>query len=234
MPLSKFSKLCFRGILLSGVLSVAAFGSVIDFQTLSGPTTYMAAGNEQTLTISTSIGNVLIEGGVILKNATNMPADETSIYGTTGNAEGLNIGITSNGSGLTNPITIIFPVAIQNFFVDVLNGNTNKITYRVSDNQGNSQSFALSPNANGGNELVGFAATGTVVTIGAATGQTASNGQMAWDFFIDNIHFDEPLPPSLGLGPGVPITPEPASFALLGAGLVGIFFVSRRRKTRVQ
>jgi hypothetical protein len=134
---------------------------------------------------------------VILTDATNLPADETSIYGTAGNAA--NIGV-SVGTGFTNPLTVTFPVPINNFFLDVLNGNVEGVTYKVADNNGNSNTTTLAPNLSGGNEVVGFAATGTVVTIAATTGQSTPGG-MTWDFFVDNITFDEPLPTT---------TPEPS------------------------
>jgi hypothetical protein len=197
--------LCFLGVI--------ARADTIDFETLSGASTFAAAGNAQGISILTSIGNVNFSGGVILTNATNLPADETSIYGTAGNAG--NIGVTT-GTGFMNPITITFPQNITNFFLDVLNGNTETVTYEVADNLGNSSSVSLAPNLNGGNELIGFAAAGDVVTIRATTGQTTSSG-MTWDFFIDNVSFNEPLP-----------TPEPSTILLLGIGLLIVGGATRR------
>src|SRR6476659_2790351 len=150
--------------------------TVIDFESLTGSSTFAAAGNATDLNISTVIGTVTISGGVILTNATNLPANETSIYGTAGNAA--NIGVTT-GTGFTNPLTITFPVPITNFFVDVLNGNIQDVTYQVADNNGNSNTSTLVPNLSSGNELVSFAASGTVVTVAAITGQSTPSG-MTW------------------------------------------------------
>jgi hypothetical protein len=186
----------------------------INFEQFTGPTTFAAAGNAQTLSILTSIGTVTVSGGVILTNATNLPADETSIYGTAGNAS--NIGV-SVGTGFTNPLVVTFPVPITNFFLDVLNGNVIPVTYQLSDNMGNSASFDLAPNLSGGQKTVGFAATGTVVDISATTGQATPTG-MTWDFFIDNIHFDEPLPTS---------APEPNVLLMLGLGLGGAILTAK-------
>src|SRR5262245_27467207 len=107
--------LSLSSLVISAAVATTASAAVIDFETFTGPSTFAAAGNAQILNISTSIGIVTIQGGVILTNATNLPADETSIYGTAGNAA--NIGITT-GTGFLNPITITFPVPITNFFLD--------------------------------------------------------------------------------------------------------------------
>ena len=214
MPISrKFSLLVAVPALVVATTGVG-HADLIDFESFHGPSLFALAGNATTLAIPTAIGDVTVSGGVILTDATNLPADETSIYGTAGNAS--NIGVTV-GSGFTNPLTITFPVPIHNFFLDVLNGNTQPVTYEVADNAGNSNTMTLAPNLTGGNELVGFAATGTIVTVGAITGQMTPTG-MTWDFIIDNIHFNQPLP----------TVPEPASAVLLATSLLGLGAVRRR------
>lgn len=193
----------------------------INFETLTGPSTFAAAGNAQTLNIATTIGTVTISGGVILTAATNLPADETSIYGTAGNAA--NIGVTV-GSGFTNPLVVTFPVPITNFFLDVLNGNIIPVDYQLADNMGNTASFDLAPNLTGGQKTIGFAATGTKVTITALDGQSTPGG-ITWDFFVDNIHFDEPLPNQV---------PEPQTLGLLAAGLTGLLLMLKLTHSRVK
>lgn len=185
----------------------ATFAQVIDFEAqcpggaqASGfcSTLFSTAGNAQTLNISSPIGTVTFQGGVLLDNAANVQADETAIYATAGNGA-------STGTGFTNPITITFPRAIGNFFLTVLNGTIQSVTYQLADNVGNSATFVLSPNTNGGQNQIGFAATGSVVTITATTGQSAPSG-IVWDFAIDNVTFNQPLPP--GLNP-ISATPAP-------------------------
>ncbi len=164
----------------------------------------------------------------MLDGATNLPADETAVYGTAGNAASL--GITTIGTGFTNPMTITFPQSIQNFFVTVLNGNTIPVSYMVADNAGNSATYLIPSNLSGGGQTIGFAATGTTVTITALTGQSVGGG-IAWDFFVGNVNFNQPLPTGLaptsttGTGitpPGSPspaATPAPPSLVLALAGL---------------
>jgi hypothetical protein len=180
---------------------------------------FSAAGNAQNLNISTGIGTVNFTGGVILDQVTNLPADETVIYGTAGNAS--NIGVVPNGTGFTNPLTITFPTTINNLFLDVLNGNTISVTYQLADNNGHSADFTLIPNLSGGVKTIGFPASGTVVTVTATTGQDTPSG-MTWDFFVDNVHFDEPLS-------GIP---EPATLPIIGFGIIGIVLY-RRHRSRV-
>jgi hypothetical protein len=84
---------------------------------------------------------------------------------------------------------ITFSQPVTNFFLNLYNGQTSDATYNVSDNNGNSQNFTLPPNLSGGQSLVGIPATGTIITIEDITGSGS------WDFLIDNITFNEPLPP---------------------------------------
>jgi len=207
------------GLITAGLVGHGQ-AETITLESLTGPSTFAAAGNAQSIIVPTSIGNVTISGGVVLRAVTNLPANQTTIYGTAGNATG--IGITT-GTGFTNPLTITFPVPITNFFLDVLNGNVQNVTYQVADNTGNNASFTLVPNLSSGTRTIGFAATGSIVTVGAITGQSTPNG-ITWDYFIDNISFNQPLPPALA--------PEPSSFVMAGtasmAGL-GCFWLRRRR-----
>jgi hypothetical protein len=115
--------------------------------------------------------------GVILDQTTNLPADQTALYGTA-----------SFVPGMSNPLVITFSQPVQNFFMNLYNGQVSDATYNVSDNNGNSQNFTLPPNLSGGQSLVGIAATGTIITIQDITDSGS------WDFFIDNIGFNQPLP----------------------------------------
>jgi hypothetical protein len=189
--------------------ATCAQAEIITFETLTGQSTFAAAGAAQPVTISTTLGNVTISGGVILTNATSLPADETSVYGTASFAS----------PGYNSSILVTFPVPITNFFLDVINGQINTETYRVSDNLGNSSDFSLASNGNSGATTIGFAATGNIVTISAITGLPG------FDFFIDNIHFNEPLVLS-----GVP---EPSTWAMMILGFAGVGFMAYRRKNKL-
>lgn len=205
------------GFILAGFINPAS-ASVINFddQGLTGPSLFSNAGPAQTIPITVDGVTATFKGGVILQNTANLPANQTSIYGTA-----------SFGSNLSNPLTITFDKAITNFLVDVLNGNTEPIDYTISDNAGNSSTFNLPNNLNGGKTQIGFAATGTEVTIKSAIGSS-----IAYDFFIDNIRFNEPLPPPLG---GEPV-PEPltivGSLAALAFG--GIFKKQQSKRLQSQ
>jgi len=190
--------ICTLATILPGA---SAFADVIDFESFSGPRTF--CNSPQTLSIPTSIGNVNISGGTILTNATNAPADETSVYATT------------SGCGLSNTLTLMFPQNINNFFLDVFNGQTFPDTFTVSDNMGNSTTVTLASNTNSGVSLVSFPAAGDMVTV--------TTTDPRWDFFIDNVGFDQPTPNT---------TPEPATLALLGTGVVALGAKVRKRGER--
>jgi hypothetical protein len=200
-------RLLFSGALFLFCLTGTGRAEVIDFESYSGPSLF--GGAPQTLNVLTSIGVVNITGGTVLSQEENLPADQTTVYGTEG-FQGLDL-------GYTNPITITFPHAITNFFLNVYNGNTTPVAYTVADNAGHSATVTLADNFSGGQSIISFPATGSVVTISAAP----IAGPTPWDFSIDNVTFDQPLPPS----------PEPQSMALLGLGFSIFAFGALRRRT---
>lgn len=156
---------------------------------------------------------VLIQGGTILDNTAFLPGNSTAVYGTADFA----------GAAYTNPLVITFDSPITNFFMDIFNGNTTTVSYLVEDNMGNSTSFTLDDNTTGAFKTVGFAATGTIITVLALLPDPP--GCCKWDFFIDNIHFNEDLPPELSE------VPLPAALPLFLAGMAGMGWASRRRRT---
>jgi hypothetical protein len=158
---------------------------------------------------------VTVTGGTILTQATNLPADETSIYGTAGFA-------TPQGpGGYENLITISFSQPIHNFIATLLNGSVITADFQASDNQGDTATFTLAPNLQGGQSQVDFAAVGTKVTITQLTNDPVVNG---YDFFVDNIQFNVPLPPTV---------PEPSTLAMsLGVGVLSALGCAWRRRKR--
>lgn len=167
-------------------ISLSAHATIINFdaQGLTGQSTYVANGQARDLNVTAPDGSqVSITGGTVLTNETFLPADHTSLYGTAF------FGPTApNPPNYSPTITLTFASAIQNFFLDVFNGQTFNVTYTVADNAGHSSSFLLIPNLSSGTSQVGFAAAGNVITI------TSDAGNL-WDFSIDNIGFNEALPP---------------------------------------
>jgi PEP-CTERM motif len=82
---------------------------------------------------------------------------------------------------------------------------------------GDTASFVIPPNLSSGLKFYTLAATGTVVTItSAATGGF-------YDFFVDNVGFDQPTPPG---------TPEPSTWAMMLLGFAGLGFAGYRRAAR--
>jgi hypothetical protein len=200
------------GIFISALLMISgeAHAVLINFddQNLTGSNAFTKNEASQTLNIATSAGLVTITGGVVLTNALNQPADESSVYGT------------SSFAGLQNPITITFAQPVTNVLIDVINGLKFPVDYAISDNQGHSSSFSIVPNTASGVETIGLPTTTKLIDLASLT-----FGATGFDFFIDNISFN--LPISCGPGGCVPVA-EPATLPVLGASLVGMFWLRRR------
>jgi len=184
------------------VSGVNASADIINLEDQSGPSLF-ALASPQTLNYSTSSGPLTITGGTVLTNTTNLPADETSVYGTA-----------AFGTGLSNTITMTFTSPINNFFFDLVNGQTYTETFTVADNLGNSQTFTLASNLSLGLVTVGFPTVGSVITITTA--------DPSWDFFIDNIGFNQATPGTA--------TPEPGTMLLLGVGVLGLAAVKLMKR----
>jgi hypothetical protein len=220
--------LAFIVALSFGAMNLSA--DIITFDTLTPPpagfpNNFGNAGPSQTLIIPTSIGDVVVMGGVVLANTAFLPANQTASFGTESPVLGAD-------ASLANLLTIIFPQNITNFFLNLFNGVGQPEDYLVQDNLGNSITVTVPGNFQpGASSLVAFAndtPLGNTITI-VASGAFGQSG--LWDFFIDNIGFNEaptgvPIPPtSTTTAPPPPpptAVPEPGILTLLAfAGLLG-------------
>ena len=213
------------GLMLS-LCAPGASAAVINFQdhvTGSGPA-FCGAGNAQTLTITMGVYDVVFSGGAALgPGILNLPATASVAYGTSDFANGCD-----SQSGYTNPLTIQFfatgtstALNVNNFFVDLYNGNTVAVDYTLTDNLSNSATFNVGQNLAGGQHTFGFASAGSAFTI---TGGVADGGCCAWDFFINNVGFNEDLPTGSTV-------PEPATLGLTGLALLGMYGARRQAKS---
>jgi hypothetical protein len=211
-------------ILGAGLVAAGpANAALITFDELTGKTTFFDACNAvscpQTVVENTGSGNVTLTGGVILTETFGLASDTSSIYATSSAA-------LSGVSGLINPITITFDNPVANFLVDVFNGFSVSHSYEVSDNAGHSSTFTLAGFTGvGGFTTIGFAATGTAITIADVTGVPD------FDFGIDNIRFNVGIT-CTGNSCSTTDTdvPEPVTFSIFGAGLLGAAAARRKAK----
>jgi uncharacterized protein (TIGR03437 family) len=156
----------------------------------SGPcsTEFQFTSGEQNLSVSTSIGTVTLQGGVLLDDASFLPADESAVYGT------------RSGGGYAQTITITFPSPVTNFFVTVINGKQTTESYTVADNAGHSSSFSVPSNSSSGVQGVGFQTAGTTITV--------SSSDPDWDFFIGSLGFT-----AVSGNPSVSVSPAILNFS---------------------
>jgi len=155
-----------------------------DAQGITGPSTFAAATPQTVNTVSPDGVGVSFSGGTILTNTTNLPADQTSIYGTAGFA-------TPQGSGgYQNQITVNFPQAEQNIVARLLNGSTIPAIFQVTDNVGDSALFTIPPNLSSGMAEISLAGFASQFTVTQLTNDPNVSG---YDFFLDNIQFNVPV-----------------------------------------
>lgn len=185
------------------IIPRVAFADQINFNNYIGPSLFANAGPMKVLNIPTPSGTyATFSGGVILTNATNSPADETSAYSTTSGFPGVPLPYQ-----YYNPLTITFSNPVHDFSMTVLNGQPFNATYRVTDNAGYTTQFTLPSNLQGGQQSVGFptSSKANIVKIQAVS----SSPQ--WNFAIDNVDFN--YTPS-----GPPPGPSSHSQALINSG----------------
>lgn len=157
---------------LGGDTSDLTFAStLIDFEQFSGPCCF--TGVQPPLTV----GIATVSGGQILDGTSNLPVDQSKVYGTA----------SPYCPGCLPSITIAFAKAISNFSVFLINGNTVTVTYMVQDDQGGIQTITLVPNFQSGAGTVALPEKNVLLVV--ITSGPAPGGCCGWDFFIDNVQF---------------------------------------------
>jgi len=156
------------GVTLASAVGATAAPTTIDFESMTGPSQFCPPPASPL-----TIGAATFTGGGILTAVEGLPADQSTVYGTTPCA------------GYLCPLTITFSSPVSGFSVDVLNGALEPVSYTVTDNLGGSVTKTVAGSSNSGVETFMLTDDGiTSVTIGP----TGGCGTF-WDFFIDNVRF---------------------------------------------
>ena len=141
--------------------------TTIDFSEVSGPSLFGSVSPPLTL------DSVTFSGGAVLTNATNDPADPTSIYGTAYFC-----------SGCSPTITIEFDEKASNVSFILINGDTVTVSYTIEDDLGGMQTVTIASNTNAGKQLISIPESGIRQI-------EISSGNSGWDFAIDDLEFSD-------------------------------------------
>jgi len=219
-------------VVVIALIAANAEGARIDFEDLTGPDLFKDVDplGPHHLDDFHNVGgtgvDVVFDGGAILDETivrdpiTNidvlLPANDTSIYGAGFFGE-------ANGPFFPHELTITFSQPVSNLLFDVINALGETIRYRVEDNAGHFEEFTLPEALSGGQKKVFFPVAGESCGAGTPTACTVTIKPVTfgdfghYDFFIDNIQFNEPVP-------------EPGTLVLLGSGLISAAVARRRRR----
>jgi hypothetical protein len=173
----KLGCLVIIGICLA--LNFRAMASPIDFEnqgaTNPGVFGLNSPANSPLVMVVDGI-TVTFSGGALLSHVSDLPADETALYGTT-----------SYIGAMSNPLRITFSAPVDDLVLSLYNGQTANTLYQATDN-GIPQQLNLAPNLFGGDTQINFAGVGSEMDI------SDISGRGTWDFFIDNLQFDPAVP----------------------------------------
>jgi hypothetical protein len=142
--------------------------TLIDFEQFAGQSDVFT-GLQPPLTI----GIATIAGGQLLNAATNLPVDESIVYGTAAFCP-----------GCSPTLTISFSQKVSNFSIFLLNGDVVNVTYTVKDDAGGTQVVTLPANTVSGSSTIALPDSGIVQVM-----ISGADSAGFWDFEIDNIRF---------------------------------------------
>lgn len=208
-------KLSFVAVaILLSALGANATTILINFETVptlpTGASTFASAGPMQTIVVP---GVATFTGGVVLGNATNLPAQAFTTppnsYGTANFDTGFPL-----SSTLTIALNASFGTVDEVSF-PILNGSTRTETYIVDAFNGATmvatQTFSnVASNTNSGFAIADIMSPSiTSVTISPLNLDASCCG--GWDFFIDSVALNSSVQQAF--------SPEPSSFVLIGLAL---------------
>lgn len=163
-----FATLAACALAMLGLAAPAhAATTTVDFESLTGPSLFSAADAPVVDGLAT------FTGGQILTATANLPANQTTVYGTAYVCV-----------GCAPTLTIDFAVPVNDVSMQVMNGWVTTVSYTVESDTGEQVTKELPANALSGADYFTLTDKGVVqVQVRETTPSTT------WDFFIDNISF---------------------------------------------
>jgi pimeloyl-ACP methyl ester carboxylesterase len=156
---------CLLLLLFASSPALQAQTQTVDFEEFAGPSLF------DSIQPPLHVLSATFSGGQILTNATFLPVDPTTVYGTADFC-----------AGCLPVISIDFSQKVSNVSLLLMNGRAVTVTYTVEDDQGGVRQVVLPPNLDSGAE---------VVTLPEQNIRhiDLSGDDPSWDFLIDNVSF---------------------------------------------
>jgi hypothetical protein len=213
-------KMLLAATVLAGMASPAFATTIVldDFSVASGPRT--TAGSD--VTAITGASRTIGLSGL----ASTIAPAEYSVQSTGGSAGILNV---TNGVGDDSTVTLNYALSAP---ISIPVGATNvALSIEIVASDGNPTSIDVAMGTFAGNFNIPANTLGSILTFnigsialinGATALSVTFNGAPGWDLAADNLGLSFDDPPV--------VTSEPATLAVMGAGLLGLAALRRRRK----
>jgi hypothetical protein len=144
--------------------------TTIDFEQFTGPTAF------STVDAPFTVGIATFSGGQLLRTTANLPANQSTVYGTSNHC-----------AGCAETLTVVFAQPVRDFSIEIFNGEITSVTYTVAADSGGSQTKKLASNALSGADT--FTLPDLRITSVTVSSEVPVPEFPTHNFSVDNLRF---------------------------------------------